>query len=112
MTLFEKLIHRILPSDIVFEDDDVFAFRDIAPQAPIHILVVPKIAITRISESQVSNNALLGTLLGSARDIAQKLNIAEAGYRIVINNGKNAGEAVPHLHLHLLAGRKLNWPPG
>jgi len=112
MSIFEKLIQRELPADIVFEDDDVFAFRDIAPQAPTHILIIPKNKITRIATAQPSDQPILGKLLLTAAKIASDLGIAETGYRLVINNGPDAGEAVPHLHLHLLAGRKLVWPPG
>lgn len=112
MTLFQKLINRELPADIVYEDDEVFAFRDIAPQAPTHILIIPKKKITRIDEAQVSDAPLLGKLLLTAAKIALELDLKANGYRLVINNGKDAGEAVPHLHIHLLAGRKLAWPPG
>lgn len=112
MTLFQKLINRELPADIVYEDDEVFAFRDIAPQAPTHILIIPKKKITRIDEAQVSDAPLLGKLLLTAANIALELDLKANGYRLVINNGKDAGEAVPHLHIHLLAGRKLAWPPG
>jgi len=112
MTLFEKLISRQLRADIVYEDADVFAFRDIAPQAPIHILIIPKRLIVRIGEAEPSDALLLGKLLLTASEIARSQGLDEDGYRLVINNGRNAGEAVPHLHLHLLAGRKLTWPPG
>ncbi len=112
MTLFEKLIRRELPADIVFEDDEVFAFRDIAPQAPVHILVIPKKLITRIGEAGSGDVNILAKLLLTAAEIARELGFAENGYRLVINNGSDAGEAVPHLHVHLLAGRKLTWPPG
>ena len=112
MTLFDKLILRELPADIVFEDDDVFAFHDIAPQAPVHILIIPKKSITRIGTAERTDASLLGKLLLTAAEIARSLGVAENGYRLVINNGSDAGEAVPHLHIHLLAGRKLTWPPG
>ncbi len=112
MTLFDKLILRELPADIVFEDDDVFAFHDIAPQAPVHILIIPKKSITRIGSADNSDANLLGKLLLTAAEIARALSIADDGYRLVLNNGADAGEAVPHLHIHLLAGRKLTWPPG
>lgn len=112
MTFFQKLINRELPADIVYEDDEVFAFRDIAPQAPTHILIIPKKKITRIDEAQVSDAPLLGKLLLTAAKIALELDLKANGYRLVINNGKDAGEAVPYLHIHLLAGRKLAWPPG
>ena len=112
MTLFDKLIRRELPADIVFEDDDVFAFRDIAPQAPVHILIIPKKSITRIGAAESADASLLGKLLLAAAEIARSLGVADDGYRLVMNNGVDAGEAVPHLHIHLLAGRKLTWPPG
>ncbi|HEX8373437.1 MAG TPA: histidine triad nucleotide-binding protein [Chthoniobacterales bacterium] len=112
MTLFEKLIARELPSEIVHEDDDVFAFRDIAPQAPTHILIIPKRLIVRLGEATPDDGAVLGKLLLTAAEIARKLGLASDGYRLVINNGRDAGEAVPHLHVHLLAGRRLAWPPG
>ena len=112
MTLFEKIIARQIPADIVFEDDQCLAFRDISPQAPIHILIIPKKSITRIGDAQGDDQSHLGHLLLTAADIARRENIAPTGYRLVINNGPNGGETVPHLHIHLLGGRHLNWPPG
>jgi len=112
MTLFEKIIAREIPADIVFEDDQCLAFRDISPQAPIHILIIPKKNIARIGAAQADDQSLLGHLLLTAADIARRENIPPTGYRLVINNGPNGGETVPHLHLHLLGGRHLNWPPG
>ena len=112
MTLFEKIIAREILADIVFEDDQCLAFRDISPQAPIHILIIPKKSITRIGDAQGDDQSLLGHLLLTAADIARRENIAPTGYRLVINNGPNGGETVPHLHIHLLGGRHLNWPPG
>ena len=112
MTLFEKIIARKIPADIVFEDDQCLAFRDISPQAPIHILIIPKKVIARISAAQADDQSLLGHLLLAAADIARRENIAPTGYRLVINNGSHGGETVPHLHIHLLGGRHLNWPPG
>ena len=112
MTLFEKIIAREIPADIVFEDDQCLAFRDISPQAPIHILIIPKKIIARIGAAQADDQSLLGHLLLTAADIARRENIAPTGYRLVINNGPNGGETVPHLHIHLLGGRHLNWPPG
>jgi histidine triad (HIT) family protein len=111
-TLFEKIIAREIPADIVFEDDQVLAFRDISPQAPIHVLVIPKKVIPRIGEAEESDQALLGHLLLRARAVAATLGLAENGYRLVINNGKDGGESVPHLHCHILGGRPLSWPPG
>jgi histidine triad (HIT) family protein len=112
MTLFEKIIAREIPADIVFEDDQCLAFRDISPQAPIHILIIPKKNIARIGAAQADDQSLLGHLLLTAADIARRENIAPTGYRLVINNGPHGGETVPHLHIHLLGGRHLNWPPG
>ena len=112
MTLFEKIIAREIPADIVFEDDQCLAFRDISPQAPIHILIIPKNSIPRIGAAQADDQSLLGHLLLTAAYIARRENIAPTGYRLVINNGSHGGETVPHLHIHLLGGRHLNWPPG
>jgi histidine triad (HIT) family protein len=112
MTLFEKIIAREIPADIVFEDDQCLAFRDISPQAPVHILIIPKKPIARIGAAQADDQSLLGHLLLTAADIARRENIAPTGYRLVINNGPHGGETVPHLHIHLLGGRHLNWPPG
>ena len=111
MTLFEKIIARQIPADIVFEDDQCLAFRDIAPQAPVHILIVPKKTLERVGAASQADRALLGHLLFSAAEIARLEKLAD-GYRIVINNGSNGGETVPHLHIHLLGGRQLAWPPG
>jgi histidine triad (HIT) family protein len=111
MTLFEKIIARQIPADIVFEDDQCLAFRDIAPQAPVHILVVPKKPIPRVGEASSGDRALLGHLLFTVAEIARSEKLVD-GYRTVINNGANGGETVPHLHVHLLGGRKLAWPPG
>lgn len=111
MTLFEKIIARQIPADIVFEDDQCLAFRDISPQAPVHILVVPKKPIPRVGEASSGDRALLGHLLFTVAQIARSEKLVD-GYRTVINNGANGGETVPHLHVHLLGGRKLAWPPG
>jgi histidine triad (HIT) family protein len=112
MTLFEKLIARQLPSEIVYEDDLVFAFRDIKPQAPTHVLIIPKKPIVRIAEVRGEDQALLGHLMLKAGEVARKLGLGETGFRLVINNGRDGGEAVPHLHVHILGGRALGWPPG
>ena len=111
-TLFEKIIAREIPADIVYEDDQVLAFRDISPQAPTHVLVIPKKVIPRIAEADDSDQALLGHLLLKARNVAAELGLADSGYRLVINNGRDGGESVPHLHCHILGGRPLTWPPG
>ncbi|MFV0416109.1 MAG: histidine triad nucleotide-binding protein [Chthoniobacterales bacterium] len=112
MTLFEKIIARDIPADIVHEDDCCIAFRDIAPQAPTHILIVPKKLIPRIAEARSEDKETLGHLLLIAGEIARNEGIDKSGFRIAINNGPNGGETVPHLHVHLLGGRSLVWPPG
>lgn len=112
MTLFEKIIARKIPAEIVYEDDLCLCFRDIAPQAPVHLLLIPKKPIIRIAESETGDQELLGHLLLKVGEIARQEGYAEEGFRVIINNGKHGGEAVPHLHLHLLAGRQLQWPPG
>jgi histidine triad (HIT) family protein len=111
-TLFEKIIAREVPATVVYEDDRVLAFKDINPGAPTHVLIVPKKPIPRIAEAQAEDQQVLGYLLLKAADIARELGLAERGYRLVINNGPDAGESVPHLHLHILGGRRLAWPPG
>ncbi len=111
MTLFEKIAAREIPADIVHEDDLCLAFRDISPQAPVHILVVPKKPVPRLAAASPDDQTLLGHLLLMAADIARRENLSE-GFRIVINNGPHGGETVPHLHVHLLGGRPLSWPPG
>jgi len=112
MTLFEKIIARQIPARIVYEDDQLLAFHDIHPAAPVHVLLVPKKAIPRIAESAAEDEKLLGQLLLKAAAVAETLGLREGGYRLVINNGKNGGESVPHLHCHILGGRALAWPPG
>ena len=111
-TLFEKIRDGEIPANVVYRDDRCLAFRDIAPQAPVHILVVPNKPITRIGLASEADESVLGHLLLIAAKIASAEGIAETGYRLVINNGPDGGEAVPHLHVHLLGGRKLDWPPG
>jgi len=111
-TLFEKIIAREIPAEIVFEDDLCLCFRDIAPQAPVHLLLIPKKLITRIALATPDDQALLGHLMLKVGEIARQEGYAEDGFRVIINNGPHGGEAVPHLHLHLLAGRQLKWPPG
>lgn len=114
MTLFEKIIAREIPADIVYEDEEALAFHDISPQAPTHILVIPKKPIPRVGEAEKSDQDLLGHLLLVAGKVASTLGVnnTKDGFRLVINNGKNGGEAVPHLHIHLLSGRQMQWPPG
>jgi histidine triad (HIT) family protein len=112
MTLFERIAAGEIPANIVRNDDEILAMHDINPQAPVHILVVPRRPITRIGQAAQSDAALLGNLLLAARDIAKEQGLEETGYRLVINNGPHAGESVPHLHVHLLGGRPMDWPPG
>jgi len=112
MTLFERIIARQIPADIVHEDDTVLAFRDIKPQAPVHVLIVPKRPIPRISEAGAEDAAMLGHLLLKAAEVARQLGLDRTGFRLVINNGRDGGETVPHLHCHILGGRPLDWPPG
>ena len=112
MTIFEKIIAREIPAKIVFEDDEVIAFHDVDPKAPVHVLIVPKRVLPRMSEAQESDAPLLGKLILTATKVARDLGVAESGYRVVINSGPDAGESVPHLHVHLLGGRSLAWPPG
>lgn len=111
-TLFEKICRKELPASIVHEDEMCVAFHDIAPQAPLHLLIVPRQPIVRLAEARDEDQLLLGHLLGVAAKVAKQLDVADSGFRIVINNGRDGGEAVPHLHVHLLAGRQMKWPPG
>jgi histidine triad (HIT) family protein len=112
MTLFEKIIARQIPAQIVYEDDLVLAFRDINPQAPTHVLIIPKKPLARLAEAKSEDLELLGHLLLKAAEVAEKMGLKEGGYRLAINNGKNGGESVPHLHCHILGGRQMAWPPG
>ena len=110
-TLFERIIAREIPAKIEHEDEHCIVIYDIDPQAPIHLLVVPKIVIPRITEARSEEQSILGHLLLTAASVAKKLNL-EKGFRIVINCGQDGGETVPHLHVHLLGGRPITWPPG
>lgn len=112
MTLFEKIASREIPAAIVYEEKDFFAFQDIAPKAPVHVLIVPKKVIARIGDAAPEDAALLGRMLIASQEIAKKMGVFESGYRLVINHGPDAGESVPHLHIHLLGKRPLAWPPG
>jgi histidine triad (HIT) family protein len=111
-TLFEKIAAREVPAAIVYEDDQVLALQDIKPAAPKHVLIVPKKPIPRIAEAKAEDQQLLGHLLLKAAEVAKKLGLTQDGYRLVINNGRDAGESVPHLHCHILGGRPMSWPPG
>ncbi len=112
MTLFERIVAREIPADIVYEDEFTLAFRDIHPQAPHHFLVIPKRAIPMVAEAQAGDAELLGRVLLAAAQVARQQGFAEDGYRLVINNGEGAGQTVFHVHVHLLAGRPMTWPPG
>jgi histidine triad (HIT) family protein len=110
--IFAKIIRKEIPAKTVYEDDRTLAFRDVNPKAPVHILIVPKKDLARMSEAQSGDEPLLGHLLTVGAEIARKEGIDCTGYRLVINNGAHAGESVPHLHVHLLGGRPMDWPPG
>lgn len=110
-TIFEKIIDREIPGDIVFEDDDVVAFRDINPGAPTHILVVPRRHIDKIESMTDADEPLVGHMVHVATQLAKKEGL-DGGYRLVLNNGRDGGQSVFHIHLHLLGGRALGWPPG
>lgn len=110
-TLFSKILRREIPATIIYEDDLCFAISDINPQAPTHVLIIPRKEIARLSDATVADQALLGHLMLAAGKIARDLGVDEA-FRLVINNGADAGQSVFHLHLHLLAGRTMRWPPG
>ena len=112
MTIFEKIIRREIPAEIVWEDEDALAFRDVNPQAPVHVLIVPKRVVPRLADATEADGPLLGKLLLASRKVAEKLDLMKSGYRVVINSGPDAGESVPHLHLHVLGKRTLAWPPG
>jgi len=111
-TLFQKICDKEIPADIVHEDDLCIAFRDISPQAPVHILIVPRKHLPRIAAATAEDAALIGHLLLIAANVARSEGIDGTGFRIAINNGPHGGESVPHLHVHLLGGRQLQWPPG
>ena len=110
-TIFQKIIDRQIPASIVYEDEHCLAFRDIAPQAPTHVLVIPKKPIVSLATVEPDDHAVLGHLLIVIRRLADQLQLHN-GFRVVCNNGTDAGQLVPHLHFHLLAGRAMNWPPG
>jgi histidine triad (HIT) family protein len=110
-TIFSKIIRKEVPADIVYEDDLTIAFKDIAPQAPVHILVIPKKPIPQLAAAESEDHALMGHLLLIAKRVAEQAGL-DNGYRLVINNGLDGGQTVDHLHLHILGGRQMQWPPG
>ena len=111
-TIFEKIIACEVPAEIIYEDELAVAFRDVNPKAPVHVLIVPRKPIPRIADAAPEDQLVLGHLLLKAADVAAKLGLKQYGYRLVINNGPDAGESVPHLHCHILGGRQMAWPPG
>jgi histidine triad (HIT) family protein len=111
-TIFGKIIRREIPADIVFENDDVLGFRDVNPQAPVHVLFIPRKPLPTLDDAQPGDAELLGKLLLAAADYARQEGLAEQGYRTVINCNEDGGQTVFHLHVHLLAGRRMHWPPG
>jgi histidine triad (HIT) family protein len=111
-TIFQKIIDREIPAKLAHEDELCLAIHDVNPQAPVHVLIIPKQPIARVGKATAADQALLGHLLLTAAAVAGKLGLAESGYRLVINHGRDGGESVPHLHIHLLGGRPLAWPPG
>ncbi len=111
-TIFGKIIRREIPADIVYEDDEVLAFRDLNPQAPVHVLFIPKQPIPTLNDAAADDAALLGKVLLAAASYAKQEGFAEDGYRTVVNCNTHGGQTVYHLHVHLLAGRRLTWPPG
>lgn len=110
-TLFQRILTGDIPAEIIFQDDMAFVIKDINPQAPIHVLVIPKKPVARLDEAVEEDRALLGHLLLVARNMAKKLQLKD-GYRVIINNGSDGGESVPHMHVHVVGGRKMTWPPG
>lgn len=111
-TIFDKIINKEIPAEIVFENDKVLAFKDINPQAPTHVLFIPKIRISTINDIQDDQAELVGQLFLAARDYAKQIGEDENGYRVLMNCNKNGGQEVYHIHLHFLAGRRMVWPPG
>lgn len=110
--IFCKIVNKELPSNTIYEDDKSIAFKDINPQAPVHILVIPKKHIRSLVESDESDKELLGHLTQVARDIANEHNLSSKGFRLVLNSGLESGQSVWHIHIHILGGRKMTWPPG
>lgn len=110
-TIFSKIIRREIPADIVYEDDLAIAFKDVHPQAPVHLLVIPKQPIPQLADAESKELSLMGHLLLTAKHVAEQAGLSN-GYRVVINTGVDGGQTVNHLHLHILGGRQMKWPPG
>ena len=111
-TIFDKIINKEIPADIIYETDNILAFKDINPIAPVHILIIPKYNIPTMNDISNEDSEVMSELLLSAKNIAKEIGISDSGYRLVINCNEDGGQTVSHLHLHLIAGRKFNWPPG
>ena len=111
-TIFNKIIRKEIPAQIVFENDEILAFRDVSPQAPLHVLIIPKKTISTLNDATDADVLLIGKIVLAAAEIAKKEGISENGYRLVMNCNQDGGQSVYHLHFHLLGGRKLTWPPG
>lgn len=110
--LFLKIINREIPADIIYETDEVLAFRDINPQAPLHALIIPKQHIATINDLESEHSEIIGKLFLAAKEIAESEGVADNGYRVVMNCNQDGGQAVYHIHLHILGGRQMGWPPG
>lgn len=110
--LFCKIVRREIPAQVVYEDDELLAFKDVNPGAPVHVLLIPKRHIPGVTSLTEADKELIGRIILTAKDLAREMSIAEAGFRTVVNCGENAGQSVPHLHFHLLGGRPMGWPPG
>ncbi len=111
-TIFSQIINKKKPAEIIFEDEEVIAFKDINPQAPVHVLIVPRKPIPKLTDADESDTAILGKMVMVARQIAKDFGLDEDGFRLLLNEGKNGGQTIYHLHFHLLGGRRLMWPPG
>lgn len=110
--LFCKMLNKEIPADVVYEDDDVLAFNDINPQAPVHVLIIPRIHVATLNDLQAKHAEVVGKLFLAAKEVAKQKGLSEGGYRTVINCNEDAGQSVFHIHLHLLGGRQMDWPPG
>lgn len=110
--LFCKIVNKDIESDIIFEDEQLIAFNDINPQSPVHVLIIPKKHITTINEVHIDDSELMGQMILTAKKLAKAHNLSESGYRLVFNINQNGGQEIYHIHLHLLGGRKMTWPPG
>jgi histidine triad (HIT) family protein len=111
-TIFDRILRKEIPADVVYEDEDVLAFNDINPKAPTHVLVIPKLRMQSFVDIKNQDPVIVGRFMKAVSQIAQQLNLEQKGYRIVFNTGKDGGQEVPYIHAHILGGRPLTWPPG